>query len=428
MDKIISLLEKAGLSAYRVTRRHTEAVELYFIKKKLDLPRYKDLDEISVEIFRDFEEDGVKYRGSTVFFLEPSLTEEEIRRKIKDAWYAASFVKNRWYDLPKKTVERTVPSTASCRDLPLAKIADELADVVLSVNSDDTAFINSAEIFVRRARVRIKDSAGTDVSFIRDMIRGEFVAQCTAPEDVEQFRQFSYDDLDPQALREKLAEGIRDVRLRACAEGAPAAGRCSVILTGENLRELLNYYSARSGSAMIYPGYSTWKIGENVQGEVTTGEKLRLSLVSALPFSSEGIPMKERPLLEDGVLRTIHGNARFAHYLGIEPTGSYEKLKLEAGSMSYEDMRRSGALEAVSFSDFQMDVMDGHFAGELRLALRTGSDGSLTALTGGSVNGNLIPLQGRLVFSKERYKDSSYEGPLAVLIPDVTIAGCQAAF
>ena len=200
MDKIISLLEKAGVSAWRVTRKRTEAVELYFIKKKLDLPRYKDLDEISAEIFRDFEKDGVKYRGSTTIFLEPSLSEEEIGRKIKDAWYAASFVKNRWYDLPKKTVSETVPSGASCRELPLAKIADSLADVVLHADSDDTAFINSAELFVRRAKVRIVDSAGTDVSCIRDMIRGEFVAQCTAPEDVEQFRQFAYDDLSSGSL------------------------------------------------------------------------------------------------------------------------------------------------------------------------------------------------------------------------------------
>ena len=423
MDRIISLLEKAGVLAYRVTRKRTEAVELYFIKKKLDLPRYKDLDEITVEIFRDFEQDGERYRGSTTIYLEPSLSEQEISRKIQDAWFAASFVKNPWYDFPEKTVSETVPSGAACRDLPLAEIADELADVVLHAGSDETAFINSAEIFVRRARVRIMDSAGTDVSFVRDMISGEFVAQCLEPEDVEQFRQFAFDDLDPQALRKKLEEGIRDVRLRACAGEAPAAGSCSVILTGENLRELLNYYLSRSDSAMIYPGYSTWKIGENVQGEVTTGEKLCLSLVPSLPFSGEGIPMKERPLLEDGVLQTIHGNARYAHYLGIEPAGSYEKLRLDAGTMSYEDMKRSGALEAVSFSDFQMDVMDGHFAGEIRLALLTDGNGKQKALTGGSVNGNLIPLQGRLVFSEERYQDSFYEGPLAVLIPDVMIAG-----
>ena len=70
-----------------------------------------------------------------------------------------------------------------------------------------------------------------------------------------------------------------------------------------------------------------------------------------------------------------------------------------------------------------MDSMDGHFAGEIRLALIHDGNGSVRTLTGGSVNGNLLESQGKLVFSKEKYRDSSYEGPLAVLIPDVRIAG-----
>ena len=143
----------------------------------------------------------------------------------------------------------------------------------------------------------------------------------------------------------------------------------------------------RSESAMIYPGYSTWKAGENVQGDIMGGEKLNLTLSSALPFSSEGIPLKDRPLLRDGVLCTIHGGSRFASYLGIEPTGSYEKILLDAGTMSLEEMRKSCALETVSFSDFQTDAMDGHFAGEIRLALARGEDGQTIPLTGGSVNG-----------------------------------------
>ena len=423
MNQILQILEKEGLSAWRLTQQQTDSAELYFIKKKLDLPRYTKITETRLEIFRDFEEDGQKFRGSTEIFIEPGSSAEEIEKKIRAAYYAASFVKNPFYELPEKTVSEKVPSAADYSGQPVTAAAEAVADVLLSVREDDTAFINSAEIFIRRSTVRILDSNGTDVSYDHDSIWGEFVAQCISPSDVEQYRQFSYGNLDTEALRERLESGIRDVRLRAGAKNAPKAGKYNVILTGENLREVLTYYMARSSSAMIYPKYSTWKTGDAVQGENVEGEKINLTLASEYPFSAEGISMKDRELIRDGKLCAIHGNSRFAYYLGIEPTGSYEKLILDAGSMSYEDMKRGGALEAVSFSDFQMDPMDGHFAGEMRLALQTAADGTVTALTGGSVNGNIITAQKKLVFSKERYSDSTYEGPLAVMIADVTVAG-----
>ncbi len=423
MEQIIKALEAAEVSAWRITVSRTQAAELYFIKKKLDLPRMSEIEETRVSVFRDFEEDGTRFRGSTDILIEPGMDQAEIEKKIRDARYAASFVKNPFYELPEKTVAGPVESGSDYRDMPITEAAERVADVVLSVESDEKAFINSAEVFIRRSVTEIRDSAGTDVSYASDSIWGEFVAQCVEPEDVEQYRQFSYDDLDLAALKERLESGIRDVRLRARAEKTPAAGKYSVILTGENLREILNFYAGRSNSAMIYPHYSTWQVGDAVQGEVTDGEKLNLSLESARPFSSEGIPMKKRALITDGVLACIHGNAQFAAYLGIEPTGNYEKIDLEAGTMSYEDMKKSGALEAVSFSDFQMDIMDGHFAGEMRLALMQEADGTVVPMTGGSINGSILEAQGRLIFSKEQYKDSKYEGPLAVLIPDVTVAG-----
>ena len=423
MDQILQILEKEGISAWRLTQKKTDSAELYFIKKKLDLPRYTQITETRLEIFRDFEEGGQKFRGSTEIFIEPGSSAEEIEKKIRSAAFAASFVKNPFYELPEKTVSEKVPSAADYSGVPITAAAAAVADVLLSVKGDDTAFINSAEIFIRRSTVRIMDSKGTDVSYDHDSIWGEFVAQCVSPSDVEQYRQFSYGNMDTAALRERLESGIRDVRLRAGAKNAPKAGRYNVILTGENLREILAYYETRSSSAMIYPKYSTWKTGDEVQGENVEGEKINLTLSSDLPFSGEGIPLKDRPLIRDGKLCTVHGNSHFAYYLGIEPTGSYEKLILDAGTMSYEDMKRSGALEAVSFSDFQMDPMDGHFAGEMRLALQTSADGTVTALTGGSVNGNIITSQKKLVFSKERYRDSTYEGPLAVMIADVTVAG-----
>ena len=239
MDRIKEILKKCGVGVYRLTDTLTEAAELYYIKKKLDIPRFKKIETIKAEIFRDFEEDGKKYRGSALIYLEQGLTDEEMEQKIKNAYFAASFVKNPFYDLPSPSVSDLVPSSSDYRDMPLEEAAGKAADLFLSLESDEKAFINSAEIFVRRSRIRILDSAGTDVSYMRDVLRGEFVAQCTEPADVEQYRQFSYTDLDLDSLREKLEEAVRDVRLRSAAVRAPKAGTCSVILTGENLRELL---------------------------------------------------------------------------------------------------------------------------------------------------------------------------------------------
>ena len=422
-NKFQAALEKAGVSVWRIVTTKTDSAELYFIKDKLDLPRYTSIQEVKVTVFRDFEENGMKFRGSTVSYMEDGMTEEEIEKKLKDAYYAASFVKNPYFDFPKPAKSDLIPSKADFKDMPITEVAEKAADALLSVKGSENAFINSAEIFVYRSTTSIQDSFGTDVSFVSDRLSGEMITQCVAPLDVEQYREFSYRSLDLESLKKLATDTIHDVELRANAQTTPKAGTYDVILTGTEISSLVQFYGMRSESSLIFPHYSTWSVGDNVQGEVKEGgEKLTMTLTAAAPFSEEGIPMVDRVLLEDGVLKTIHGGARFASYLGIEPTGGYHTVKLAGGTVSYEEMKKPGVLEAVSFSDFQTDFMSGNFGGEMRLALLHGENGA-TPLTGGSINANLMEKQCELVFSKEQYKDANYEGPLAVLIKGVSVAG-----
>ena len=215
---------------------------------------------------------------------------------------------------------------------------------------------------------------------------------------------------------------LEDVRARARASEPPQSGSYDIILKGENVAEILSYYASRSSAAMIVPGYSTWKTGTAVQG-AGEGEKLDLSLASPVPFSDEGIPMPERALVKNGELKLIHGVTRYCRYAGVEPTGNYRKIICGNGTKPLAQMRGEGVLEPVSFSDFQMDDFDGHFKGEIRLALLHHADGSVEELTGGSINGSLPDIQDRLTFSEERYEDMSYAGPLAVYLPGVAVAG-----
>ena len=92
------------------------------------------------------------------------------------------------------------------------------------------------------------------------------------------------------------------------------------------------------------------------------------------------------------------------------------------GTAAFETLKKGPCLWAVDFSDFQMDEMSGHFGGEIRLAYLI-EDGKVTPVTGGSVNGSILEAQKDMVFSTERYLTARYDGPYAVRLKDVSIAG-----
>ena len=133
--------------------------------------------------------------------------------------------------------------------------------------------------------------------------------------------------------------------------------------------------------------------------------------------------MQDLKVVGDGKLTAMHGSTPFCRYLGIKPTGAYEKVRCEnKGNVSFADMKKKPCLWAVAFSDFQMDSFSGHFGGEIRLAYLIDGD-KVTPVTGGSINGNLIEAQQNVRFSKERFTSANYEGPYAIEFENIPVAG-----
>lgn len=300
-----------------------------------------------------------------------------------------------------------------------------MARALFGPDVHEDAFVNSAELFVWRVRRRILSSEGTDVSFVNSGVDGEFVVQCKEPEDVEIHNQFEYDALDEEALSAKVAEALTFVRDRARAKRVLKSGKYDLILSGNAVMEVLSYYRDRSAAGMVYPKYSTWKPGDDVQEEAA-GERLALTLRAFHPYSPEGIPTREDlPLLEDGKLLAWHGPNRFCRYLGVKPTGNYQKIACGNGTVPFEELKKGPCLWAVTFSDFQMDAMSGHFGGEIRLAYLIEANGTVTPVTGGSVNGSILEAQKDLTFSTDRYLTAWYDGPYAVRLSGVSVAGTE---
>ena len=430
IEKILSALKKSGVELYQITETRQEKAELYFIRKSLDMQRMGDIRQAEVVVYKEFTDGDSQMMGSAAVLVQDSYTEEMMEELFRDALYAAGFVKNKYYELyaGKENVLGETPETSGCpdgkalADKSLTEIAQSFAEALFADDNEPDVFLNSAEIFALKTTCHIINSKGVDVNYCKSRVQGEFVVQCTEGQDVETYQHFAYVNCDTEPLRSKVRETLQMTRDRAKAVSAPPAGEYRVILSGPYVREIFEYYVDRSAASMIYKKYSTFQIGCNVQGGTAEKDSIHLSLKVTVPYSTEGIPMKDRELIRDGKLLMIHGSNRFAYYLNLEPTGDYESYKVPAGNVTLEEMRQGTYLEVVNFSDFQMDSLSGHFGGEIRLAYLCDGEKRIP-VTGGSINGNILEAQKSLVFSSQIQTEESFEGPLAVCMEKILVAG-----
>ncbi len=418
--RIKSSLSRLGIGEWRAVDVVTRSSEYFFIKKQLDTRRSKDTEKCEVTVY--VSRDGKK--GASSVTVTPGMKPAAIDSLISDAKTAAEAAMNPDYEQPDPKRGR--------RDTGSRVIGEGESIMIKALFAADrlrTARLNSAEMFFEESSKRVVTSWGTDVRWTTGTVKGEFVVQCKQPEDVEMHFRFGYDGIDPESLTARVREALEFVKDRAKAGKILKSGEYDVVLCGNQIPEVLSYYASRSNAAMIYPGYSTWKPGDRVQKAAKAkdgglrGENLTVKLLASEPFDAEGIHMKDTLMLKDGRLKNVTGSCRFCRYIGVRPTGNFSKIEcVSAGSMSFDELKKRPCLVTVAFSDFQTDDFTGNFGGEIRLGYLC--DGKkVVPVTGGSVNGKLADAQNCLVFSTDRYRTAEYEGPYALLVKNVSVAG-----
>lgn len=422
IERVKTILNQIGVSIYEIDETKDESVELFFVRKNLDMRRQKMVKTAEVTVYREFMEGEKHCLGSSAVVVQESLTEEELEKRLQSAWYAASFVKNQYYELPKGEKKEMIQVPGNMAEKDLAECAKAYTAAMFEMDTEEDVFINSAEIFLHRIEKRIVNSNGIDVSYRNERAKGEFVVQCIGAQDVETYEDFAYSELNTEALQQKVKATLEQTRARATAMQAPSAGEYRVILSGKYVETLLSYYLNRANVAYIYQKYSNYEVGCQVQGDEVQGDKLHVTLKATVPYSGEGISMKDRELIKDGKLQILCGGARFSYYMGVEATGNYSGLEVEAGKTSLEEMKKTPYLHIVNFSDFQMDVFSGYFGGEIRLAYWFDGE-KVIPVTGGSINGSILDVQKNLTFSKEMQVEKDFTGPFAVAIEGISVAG-----
>lgn len=429
INRIKTILDKFKPDDYKIVESKVSSEEQFFIKKNLDMARSKDVQHFKVTVYKDFEEENTKYRGSSSFDVHPTNTDEEIQKLIEDNYFAAGFVKNQYYELPQKCEEKINALKSNFSELPLSDWMPKLSEALYKEDNEKEGGINSAEIFLSKVYRRIINSKGTDVSYEAFSGMIEFVTYWRAEEEIELYEMLTFSDYKPEHIEEAVKLKLLLSKARAEAKDTVASGKYKVILKDSPVKEVLSYYSYHSNVEAVYNKISTLRIKEAVQGEKVTGDLIQLELdpylensVASAPYDNDGIALNKINVIENGVLNCYHGDFRHSYYLNTKATGSINNVVIKGGTKTIEDMEKGTYVELISFSDFQLDTLTGDFGGEIRLGFFVDGEKKLP-ITGGSLSGNIKDIQSNMYLSKEVKDYGGMVAPRAIEMFDVSIAG-----
>lgn len=439
LNRIVNILKaNKDLSDWKIVQNQTEANELFLIKKQIDMPRSKHINNITITAYKDFEEEGKKFRGSSMVNIHPTMTDEEITIAVNDIAFAASFIKNQYYTIPEKSEDEIKPLESKFDTAPLVEWMPKIKDALYKYDNYDKGYINSSELFLNKNTTTIINSRGVHYSYVSYKGQIEFITSWKdTGEEIELYKEVMFSDFDPESLSNTAKDLLEMSMERAATQPTPSLENFSVILTGEPVAEILKHYYIRSSAQSVYQHVSTAKPLESIQGENIQGDMINLTIDPALsnsvgsaPVDEDGIVQRTHKIIENGILQKYWGSNQYCQYLNVEPTGKISNLIFDSGSKNIEEMRSKPHIEIAAFSDFGINTMTGDFAGEIRLGWY--DDGTTrVAVSSGSISGNLNNVQANMYMSKELqqctakevFQPLGYRGPKALMMHNISVAG-----
>ena len=267
LNTIIDILSENNIQNFLINECKEHTKELFFVKHSIDQSRSKEVIKYDITLYKDFSLPKYKdniYRGSSTCQITPAMTKDEITNKIKTTYNTASLVKNNYYPLAKGDEIYSTDSNSSTKDLYIPNENENLTTSDLAKaafdadnSSSKDSFINSLEIFETTQNVRIINSNGFDKTYTTKIFSGEYVVQSTIKEDVELFYQFEFNDTSKdicKKLASQVTSSLKMAKDRSLAIDINETNfnkDCKkIILQGDFLSELFNYYLSRSDASL----------------------------------------------------------------------------------------------------------------------------------------------------------------------------------
>ncbi len=424
MDKYIEILKSCGADAWEITDTKTRGWEFYFIGRRLDQNRAKNVEHINLKVYK-LSEDG-KSLGIASAEVSPTESEEGIRAAAESLVYQASLVKNRPYKLNQPQQVKLPDAELN----PLAAEAEGFIKTLQGIEETETEYLNSFEIFVNRNEKRLVTSEGIDITQSWPTAMIDLVVNARKDNhEIELYRLYDLGSCEPDQIRQDIQELLQFGKDRLLAAGTPKLENTPVVLSTDAAVYVYQYFLSQLNAAYLVRGVSSCEIGKPI-AENIEGDRITIKALRELPgspcnyaYDEEGAPIRDEILMEESVPKKFVGNRMFSQYIGLDDSFIVSNWSVSGGRKSADELREGEFLEIVEFSDFQVDSMTGDIFGEIRLAYYHDTKGTVTPVSGGSVSGSMLDNIAHMQMSKETRRYSNAEIPSVTRLENVVIAG-----
>ncbi len=406
IKQLVKILnEVKEVSAYRIIEKSELSHQAFYVLGKLETKRVVDTTEYHITIYKEYDE----YMGSSSFVISHKLSKKEILKKIEEAIFASSFVKNKVYHLVNGGKKR------SFKDTPFPEKPEECIAKIANIfhcASTEHAKFNALEIFVNQRKTHLVTSQNVDLVKTNYNIEVEAIPSYDGEQKVELYKFYRYITLDDAQVKQDADDAIQDVTTRYFAKKIEGVHQTDIILKGNDVSEFFYNAIEDYSYASIYNGNTDKKIGDMIQSE---DAKTKLNIyfnksTKANAFDNDGILINKHQIIENGKLVNFYGSNQMGQYLNIVPSGVADELEVQKGRTNYDKLTKGNYLEIIALSGIQIDVYNDYIGGEIRLAVYHNYN-EITPVSGMSFSGSFKECLNNLELSKEEIKIKGYKGP-----------------
>jgi len=413
---LIKIFNDLHIKKWKIEKSEKNSEEFFMIKNKIDMTRGKKITSYNITLYRDFSEEDKKYTGSINFEISPEENYTDIVKKIEDSYKLTSGIKNKYFPLARKITD----SVLNYEKTSGTEIANKIIKIFSDLSECGKGYINSSEIFINKVNKTILNSSGLNINFDYMDNTVEFITTWKDNKESEIYSFYEFSEFNEKSFSEEIIKKYKFAEYKTKTQDTPELKNMPIIISGEAVKEFFRYFIVKSAASTKFEGTTEFSPGDSFGNDkinIIMDPDVKYSTRS-YKFDNDGFPLSKTVIIEDGILKTYHGNIKYSNYIGYEPTGNIGNFTVLTGDKSVNEFKNSKYIELLSFSDFQIDYSTGDFGGEIRLGIYFDGEKEIP-VTGKALGENIKNILSGLKLSSEKQQINNFTGPESIIITNL---------